>query len=99
MKNLVLVDDFTKTEKLPNLEGKKYENQIERNVFFKWLNEFGDKVSMIYHIGARTDTTEFDKSIFDELNVEYSKSVWNACIVKFKINFGLRFFSSNIWSG
>jgi ADP-L-glycero-D-manno-heptose 6-epimerase len=38
------------------------------------------EVEFIFHIGARTDTTEFDKAIFDDLNVEYSKSVWNKCI-------------------
>lgn len=32
-------------------------------------------------MGARTDTTEFDKKIFDELNVNYSKEIWNKCIV------------------
>jgi len=41
-------------------------------------------VDFIFHIGARTDTTEFNKEIFDELNVNYSIDVWNAC-VKFNI--------------
>lgn len=77
---LVLVDDFSKEAKAPNLEGKKFENKIERKVFFDWLAEFGQDVDMIYHLGARTDTTEFDKKIFDELNLNYSKKVWKACV-------------------
>ena len=31
-------------------------------------------------MGARTDTTEQDRSIFDDLNVSYSQRVWNACV-------------------
>ncbi|MCB0395336.1 MAG: ADP-glyceromanno-heptose 6-epimerase, partial [Flavobacteriales bacterium] len=37
-------------------------------------------VQFIFHIGARTDTTEFDKAIFDRLNVDYSKMVWEKCV-------------------
>ncbi len=37
------------------------------------------KVEVIFHIGARTDTTEFNKHIFKELNLDYSKRLWNIC--------------------
>lgn len=82
--NIVVVDDFSKTVKEKNLEGKTIIAKIGRKDFIAWLNDFGNEVEMIYHIGARTDTTEFNKSIFDELNVNYSIDVWNAC-VKFSI--------------
>ena len=36
-------------------------------------------VEFIFHIGARTDTTEFNMAIFDELNLNYTKTMWNAC--------------------
>jgi ADP-L-glycero-D-manno-heptose 6-epimerase len=36
-------------------------------------------VHTIFHIGARTDTTEFNKAIFDELNVNYTQDIWKAC--------------------
>jgi ADP-L-glycero-D-manno-heptose 6-epimerase len=78
--NIVVVDDFSKTEKANNLEGKTMAAKIGRNDFIQWLHDFGAEVEMIFHIGARTDTTEFDKAIFDELNVDYSKAVWNACV-------------------
>ena len=58
--------------------------KVGRKDFIKWLQDFGNEVEFIFHIGARTDTTEFNKEIFDELNVNYSIDVWNAC-VKFKI--------------
>jgi len=82
--NIIVVDDFSKTEKAHNLEGKSIAAKIGRNDFINWLNDFGAEIEMTFHIGARTDTTEFDKAIFDELNVNYSKAVWNAC-VKFNI--------------
>jgi len=78
--DLILVDDFSKTEKAKNLEGKKFISKVERSEFDQWLKENGGQVEVVLHIGARTDTTEFDKAIFDELNVEYSKMVWNHCV-------------------
>ena len=77
--NLVLVDDFTDAEKNKNLEGKQFEQKIERNIFIDWFIENATEVSAVYHIGARTDTTEFDIAIFDELNLNYSKDLWSIC--------------------
>ncbi len=78
--NIVVVDDFSKTEKAANLDGKMLLAKVGRKDFIKWLQTFGEEVEFIFHIGARTDTTEFDKSVFDELNVSYSQAVWDACI-------------------
>jgi ADP-L-glycero-D-manno-heptose 6-epimerase len=78
--NIVVVDDFSKTEKAANLDGKMLLAKVGRKDFIKWLQTFGEEVEFIFHIGARTDTTEFNKSVFDELNVSYSQAVWDACI-------------------
>ncbi len=94
--SIIVVDDFSKTEKDANLEGKTYEAKVERSAFFEWMEEFGKKVSFVYHIGARTDTTEFDKAIFDELNEEYSQKMWKACV---KFNVGLVYASSGATYG
>lgn len=80
--NLVLVDDFTKDEKAKNLEDKAFAHMIEREIFFDWLNEYGGQVEFIYHIGARTDTAEFDSKVFDHLNLNYSKKIWEFCAEK-----------------
>lgn len=77
--DLVLVDDFSKHEKDNNLEGKQYAQKVERSVFIKWLEANAQDVKFVYHIGARTDTTEFDKAIFDELNVNFTKDTWRLC--------------------
>ena len=65
--DIVVVDDFSKTFKDKNLEGKTIKAKVGRKNFIKWLDQFGEEVDFIYHIGARTDTTEFDKSIFESI--------------------------------
>ena len=77
--DLVLVDDFSRPEKKRNYEGKRYRSLVDRKEFPDWLRENQRLVQFVFHLGARTDTTEFDKQIFDELNVNYSKAVWNIC--------------------
>ncbi|MCC5922692.1 MAG: ADP-glyceromanno-heptose 6-epimerase [Crocinitomicaceae bacterium] len=76
LKRLVLVDDFSKKYKEHNLVNKSYLHKIDRSEFITWLKEKGDDVDFIFHLGARTDTAEFDKALLDELNLNYSKEVW-----------------------
>jgi ADP-L-glycero-D-manno-heptose 6-epimerase len=78
-KNIILVDDFGNDLKNKNLEKKRFQEKIDRNDFISWLDQHHSEVELICHIGARTDTTEFDKAIFDKLNLNYTKAVWNAC--------------------
>lgn len=78
--DLILVDDFSHPEKEKNFAGKKYTAKVERKDFIKWLDDNHRFVQFIFHIGARTDTTEFNTAIFDELNVNYTKSIWNSCV-------------------
>jgi ADP-L-glycero-D-manno-heptose 6-epimerase len=76
---LILVDEFGDAAKAHNLEGKLFAYQVEREIFFDWLEQYRPRISAFYHIGARTDTTEFDYSVHEHLNVEYSKKVWAYC--------------------
>ncbi|HEU5364247.1 MAG TPA: ADP-glyceromanno-heptose 6-epimerase [Hanamia sp.] len=80
--NLFLVDDFSEKKKEPNLANKKFIKKIEREEFFDFLKTENPKIDFIYHLGARTDTTEFDYAIHEHLNVEYSKKIWNYCTEK-----------------
>ena len=68
---LLLVDDFSRADKAPNLEGKKYTQKIERELFFEWLFKNKPRIGFFFHIGARTDTTEFDYAVHQRLNVEF----------------------------
>jgi ADP-L-glycero-D-manno-heptose 6-epimerase len=79
--NLVLVDEFDEEEKDLNLLHKKYLVRVERENFFEWLGREKPVVAFVFHLGARTDTTEFDYAIHQRLNVEYSQQVWNYCTV------------------
>ncbi len=78
-KDLVVVDDFGNAAKNKNLESKVYRKKVDRMVFFEWLRENHQQINFIFHIGARTDTTEFNVAVFDELNLNYSKEVWRLC--------------------
>jgi len=80
--NLILADEFDEEEKELNLHGKKYVVRVERDNLFEWLNLEKPAVDFVFHLGARTDTTEFDYSIHEKLNVEYSKKIWNYCTEK-----------------
>lgn len=77
--DLVLVDDFSNEEKNKNFAGKKFIEKVDRKEFAQWLHKNEDQVQFVFHIGARTDTTEFNKAIFDELNLNYTKELWNIC--------------------
>ena len=78
--DVVVVDDFSFPEKNKNLEGKIISQRIERKDFQAWLKQNEKLVQIVIHIGARTDTTEFDTEIFDELNLNYTKEIWNTCV-------------------
>ena len=77
--DLVLVDDFSNEIKNKNFEGKRYSKQVNRDVFAEWLRENHLHVQFVFHIGARTDTTEMDRELFNRLNLDYTKSIWSIC--------------------
>lgn len=77
---IVAVDDFSNPEKEPNLRGKRIQERVDREELFDWLAVNYQEIEFIFHIGARTDTTEFNYAIFEHLNVEYSKKIWQKCI-------------------
>jgi ADP-L-glycero-D-manno-heptose 6-epimerase len=77
--DIVVVDNFSVAKKEANLKGKKIKEFVDRMDFFDWLDKNYEEVEFIFHLGARTDTTEFNKEVFDVLNLNYSKKVWNAC--------------------
>lgn len=78
--DLVLCDDFSRSDKVPNYEHKTFSEMVDRNRLQEWIAQHHTRIQFVIHLGARTDTTEFDRSVFDRLNVEYSKAVWNACV-------------------
>lgn len=79
--DLVLVDDFGRVPgREKNLEGKQYREKVERSSFFEWMKTNAHMVQLVFHIGARTDTTEQDEQIFKVLNLDFSRDLFNHCV-------------------
>ena len=74
------MDDFGRADKARNLEGIKLTARVERMEFPAWVDANEKRIQFIFHLGARTDTTEFNKAVFDELNLHYSQQVWERCV-------------------
>ena len=78
-KNVIIVDDFSDEDKWFNFDSKEFIAKVEREELFDWLKREEPGIDFVFHLGARTDTTEFDYTIHEKLNVEYSKNIWNYC--------------------
>jgi ADP-L-glycero-D-manno-heptose 6-epimerase len=46
---------------------------------YSWLVTHASEISVIFHLGAITDTTIMDRNLFDEYNVNASVFIWNLC--------------------
>jgi len=77
--DLVLVDDFSVAEKTANVSGKFFSQQVHREAFFPWMEENHHLIQFVFHLGARTDTTEFDTAVFEKWNTGYSQKMWEYC--------------------
>lgn len=77
--NIILVDDFSHPEKESNWKQKQYKQMVDRKIFIEWLRENAKDIDFVIHLGARTDTTEFDWNIFLDLNLHYTQSIWQIC--------------------
>jgi len=78
--DLVLVDDFSRHERERNYAGKHYSGLVDRKEFLNWIREHHRLVQIVIHMGARTDTAEFDWDVFLELNLNYSKELFRQCV-------------------
>lgn len=77
---LVLVDDFSKDNKAANLAGKQYLHLVERELYIDWQDNNPGLVQAVFHLGARTDTTEMDYAVHKRLNLDYSIQIWKQCV-------------------
>ncbi len=79
-KAIIAVDKFDREDKNRNLEGAQLHARIDRDEFFSWLDTNYEDIEFCFHLGARTDTTEFDRDLLWKLNTEYSKEMWKRCV-------------------
>jgi ADP-L-glycero-D-manno-heptose 6-epimerase len=78
-KEIILVDDFSRKEKINNIAGLENCTQIDREDFLHKLEDNSLDIDLIVHLGARTDTAEKSVELFNKLNLFYSQKVWNYC--------------------
>lgn len=77
--DILIVDDFSKVERLQNFEKKRFKLQMDREAFPQWFQNNAHQVTFVFHLGARTDTAEFDKDLLNHLNFNYSKLLFETC--------------------
>ena len=74
--DIIIVDEFDEVAKEPNYQLKDFKQKINRAELFEWLDKERPKLDFVFHLGARTDTTEFDYAIHEKLNLQYSRDIW-----------------------
>lgn len=77
---IVVVDSFSDPVRNQNLEGLRIQEKVSIEGFPVWLDANQETVEFIFHIGAITDTSEFDKEKLNRYNTQYSKDLWERCI-------------------
>ncbi|MEQ9592556.1 MAG: ADP-glyceromanno-heptose 6-epimerase [Cyclobacteriaceae bacterium] len=77
---IIAVDKFGDPSKEKNLTNATIQQRVDRDDFMTWLDHNGENVEFIFHIGARTDTAEFDMELLHRLNTNYTKEIWTRCI-------------------
>jgi len=81
-RDVVVVDDFYKLYKEKNFDGKAVREFMHRDIFLEWFEQTSQAIDFVIHLGARTDTTSQETEIFEELNLNYSKRIWNVCATR-----------------
>ena len=69
LQEIIAVDEEERSDKKVNYSTKKIHQFINRDNFIEWLETNAASVDFVFHIGARTDTTEKSVAIFNELNL------------------------------
>ena len=77
---IIAVDKFDNPTKNRNLDNLTIQEKVDRNIFMQWLDDNHEEVEFIFHIGAKTDTAEFDVDLLNQMNTQYTKDIWVKCI-------------------
>lgn len=81
IKDIIVVDNVSETEKWKNLVGKKYIEYMHKSKFLDWLynNEESKNVEIVIHMGACSSTTEKDFDYLYTNNYIFTKKIWKWC--------------------
>jgi ADP-L-glycero-D-manno-heptose 6-epimerase len=79
--DVIVVDNLEKGEKFLNLVDLEIADYIDKRVFIEMINggEFNGEVEAIFHLGACSDTMEYDGLYMMSNNYDYSKTLLHFC--------------------
>jgi len=84
---ILVADSLGEGEKWQNLVGLAYEDYIDKKELFDYLDGVAlSKVSVVYHLGACSATTESDADYLADNNYHYTRELCERCL-----NAGTRF--------
>src|SRR5437764_517597 len=78
--DLVIADRFGTGDKWRNIAKRDFFEIVTVEGVWPWLERFGDKVEVIFHLGANSSTTANDADEIIATNLNYSIGLWRWCI-------------------
>ncbi len=81
--NIIVVDDLTDGCKFSNIADCNIRDYLDKAAFLAKIQagfNFSEHVQAIFHLGACSDTTEYDGRYMLENNYEYSKALLHYCL-------------------
>ncbi|MFA7369831.1 MAG: ADP-glyceromanno-heptose 6-epimerase [Kiritimatiellales bacterium] len=79
--DILVVDELGGDEKWKNLVGLQYEDYIDKDDLFEYLEELTlDDVKAVYHLGACSATTETDADYLAYNNYHYTRALCESCL-------------------
>jgi ADP-L-glycero-D-manno-heptose 6-epimerase len=75
--SVVSADELSFFNSRPEHRGLDFGEKVDRRHLLEWLRRETPVLSQIVHLGARTDTTEMDRALLKEANLDFSKDLWN----------------------
>jgi ADP-L-glycero-D-manno-heptose 6-epimerase len=79
--DILVVDELGEDEKWKNLVGLQYEDYIDKDDLFDYLDELTlDEVKAVYHLGACSATTETDADYLAYNNYHYARALCESCL-------------------
>jgi len=80
--DIIVVDDLTDGTKFQNIVDARISDYLDKQVFLDMVLdhvEFAQQVKGVFHLGACSDTTEWNGQYMMENNFEYSKYLFHYC--------------------
>ena len=80
--DLVISDRLGNDDKWRNIAKREVREMIKPENLIQWLENYGDDVDTVFHMGAISSTTERDADLIVENNFILSRRLWKWCAEK-----------------